>query len=595
VATALIALVTSSLVGGLSAGGTAAAAAPSQPGPAVSALTVPGGAYTPQPPLHALPPTSAVSQAFDQRVHATARALADAGVPADEIRLPYAGPSAQVENGAVVPGYAVAAQNVSSFYESAPAPSGLAYYGESYPAGHLVATSLNASSVAGSLTVNSASTLYMDVDTPDMWGIQLNVVLGDVTLHHVPGNEFWVQNAVDVFENNNTINLGEDTWNFSSPSAFIANDTSTILSHNPNGSVIGGLYIGEGPWVYAPQPFTLTLYVNSSLTPADDQELWYNYSLSAAGGIHHHGTYDSLVFNTGGSGHTYGVAPFTANGFHVDPVGTTNDFEFDFPIGGYNGASQDVLAANMTATLDYCPITIASCTSAQFQSVPAATDFGGETGETSLGLAVTYAGTTAIATAGPFILRGLWGFAGAAGSAAGSTPVTNLISVSGSPDPTATSPYVFVFLHTPSFYDSVWEWAPDVPVWHLAPGSYSYEVMLADYANRSGTLVVGASPTSLGVTLPYHPASGVYTPLWALSNAQLAGISTTGDGTVSDQYAVFNNPTENCTECDGASNGNLTGFFLSWNDYVFPSFTGVLLDGTTAYVDVNAPVSFSVY
>jgi len=514
-------------------------------------------------------------------------------VPRTDIRLPYVGVPAKVVDGAVEPGYAVAADQISPFYSAAPAPAGIAYYGESNTSGTLDATVLNASSVAGTLNVNQLSALYMDVDTPDDWGIQENSVLGNVTLGGGWGNEFWCQNAVDYYQHNQTLALGQDTWNFSGPGAFLA--PSDVLRHNPNGTFITGLYIGEGPWIHAPEPFSLTLYLNSSVTSDGNQELWYNYSLSAAGGIHRAGNYDWLVFNSGGKVSPTEIAPFVADGTQVDPVGSTNDFELVYGIGSYNGASMNVLAANAQSTLKYCAATQATCSPSQFLSVPAAIDFGSETGETSTGLAFTYSGSTETATAGPFVLRGLWGFGTEPGAASGATTVKNNIQVTGSPDPLVAQPYVFVFLGTASAYDPTYEWAPDVPVWHLAPGTYQYDIMLADYAERTGSITVGTSPTTLTVTLHYHPASGVYTPLWALANRQLSGISSSGTGTYSNQYVLFNNPTSSCTECGGAVDGNLSSRFFSSNDYAYPTFAGILLDGTTSYVEVLNPPSFCTF
>ncbi len=530
---------------------------------------------------------------FSERVLSEATALARAGVPSREIRLPYAGAPATVVDGAVVPTYAAAAQNVSISPYTAPVPFGVAYYGENDTTGHVESTVLDASSVAGELTVNSLQALYLDVNTPDMWGIQLNAVLTGVSLGGAASNVFWTQNAVDVFQHNSTINLGEDTWNFSNPDAEIPNGTSTILDHSPNGSIIAGLYIGEGPWLYAPAPFTLTLYLNSSLTAAGDQELWYNYSLSAAGGIAKHGTYDWVVFNPGGASDLT-LAPFQANGEAVDPVGLPNDYELDYGIGGYNGATMDVLAANTSAALDYCPATVARCTPATYRSVPAALDFGSETGETGAGLSATYVGTTENATAGPTILRGLWGYAGASGATAGAVAVTNAISTSGAPDSGGSTPYVFVFLRSPGAYDTNYEWAPDVTTWYLAPGAYDYQLMLSDYAEQTGVLVVSGPSTTLTATLAYSPAAGVYTPLWAFSDAQLPGISSSGTGGLQDQYRLFNDPTDGCALCGGAANGNLSPVFFAYNDYAYPVFTGLLLDGTSAYVQADSPPSFSV-
>jgi len=536
------------------------------------------------------------AQSFDRYVEATTSALARAGVPAREIRPPYTGRPAEVVDGVVVPGYALSS-NVTPYYNTTPAPAGIAYFGENDTSGKIEATTVSASSVEGTLSVNQLTALYLDDDAPDMWGIQLNTMLTNVTIQGVPGNSFWVQNAVDYFDHDDSLALGEATWNFSSSTVYGIPVNGTIESHNPNGSNVEGIYIGEGPTLFAPMPFTLTLFVNSSLTRAHDQELWYNYSLSAAGGIHKVGNFDWLIFNSTNAAHpaTVPLASFTASGTHISPGGLIEDYEFDFGIGPEDGAVMDVLAANATATLDYCPATIPSCSPAQFRSVPAALDFGTETGETSVGLSIAYNGTTAIASAGPLILRGLWGYPSAPGATAGATPVANEIRVTGSPVSSSEPPYVFVFFNGTTFVNPRFEWAPDVPVWHLAPGNYRYEVMLADYAEVTGTLSVGTTPTALAVTLTYQPSSGVYTPLWAFGNSQLPGISSSGNGTVADQYRLFNNPTSGCTECGNATDGNLSPVFFPIDGFLFPVFAGLLLYHTSAYVDIDHPPSFCVY
>jgi thermopsin len=254
----------------------------------------------------------------------------------------------------------------------------------------------------------------------------------------------------------------------------------------------------------------------------------------------------------------------------------------------------DVLAANLSASLNYCPARTPTCSSSQFQSVPAAEDFGSETGESSSGLNFAYSGTSATASAGPFILRGLWGYSSAPGSAPGSTPVVNEVSVSGDPESAKSSPYVFAFFNTSASPDSSYEWAPDVPVWHLAPGAYHYQLMLADYAEQTGTLVVGGTPTVLSVVLAYSPSSGVYTPLWAFNDSELAGISNAGNGSLTNQFQPFNNPTSACDACGAAPDGSLSDSFGAWNDYYFPTFAGLLFAGTDAYVDIDRPVNFSV-
>jgi thermopsin len=597
VAGALVVLILSTMGGHLSRAAGPSVGPPEAAGPDVPRANVPSSsAPAPSSPTQAFR-TTPTSAAFDQRVRATAHSLAAAGLPPDRIRLPYAGPSARLVDGVVQSGYAVSAWTGPSQAAGLgnPAPFGVAYYGENDSSGPELATTLNVSSVAGTITVNQLRTLYLDSDTPDMWGIQLNSILANVTLQGTPGYQFWTQNAVDYLQHNDTLSFGEDTWNFSSPSSYMPTDTSTILSHDPNGSVEGGIYIGEGPYVYAPRPFTLTVYLNSSVTTGGEQELWYNYTVLAHG-VRTSGNYDWLIFNSTSPQHpaSVAVAPFEASGDQVDPVGLPYDFELDFGIGAYDGSTMDVLAANATATLDYCPTSIRSCTSSEFLPVPAAVDYGSQTGETSSGLGVTFTGTTAFASAGPAFFRGLWGYPGLAGSSAGSTPVTNEISGVGAPVANSPPPYFFVFLQAAGALDTSFEWAPDAPTWYLAPGTYNYTVMLADYDDTNGTLHVGSSSIAFWLNISFDPASGVYTPLWAFTNAQLSGISTSGNGTLSAPYLLVNNPTESCVGCDGATDDNLSGFFGGWNDYYYPMFGGVELDGTNAYVELNHSVSFSV-
>ena len=550
-------------------------------------------------PVSGIPSTENLStaQLFDQRVADVGRGLEAAGVAPRDIRLPYVGRPAEVVDGAVVPGYALGPEAVNSSYNTTPAPAGIAYYGENDTTGRIDPSTLDASSVAGTVTVGELTALYLDDDTPDMWGIQLNAVQTNVTVQGTRGYQFWTQNTIDYFQHNDVINFGEDTWNFSSLTAVIPAGNSTILRHDINGSNIEGIYIGTGPTLYAPPPFTLTLYVNSSVTPAGDDELWYNYSLWTSVDGWERGNYDWLVFNSEGSHHLgpAPLAPFEASGSRLDPEGLTNDFELDFGIGPYDGSTLNVLSANTSATLDYCPAVTASCTSGEFRSVPAAEDFGGETGETTTGLSLSYNGTTARGTGGPLILRGLWGFSSAPGAAAGVTPVTNAITVAGGPVAGSGEPYVFVFLNGSTFIDPRFEWAPDVRTWYLPPGTYQYEVMLADYAEQTGTLTVGVAPTELSATLAYAPSSGVYTPLWAFNNSELAGISSAGSGTVADQFRLFNNPTVDCTACGNARNGNLSAAFADWSSFGFPVFAGVLLYDTDSFVEIDHPVSFCVY
>ncbi|HYA57717.1 MAG TPA: thermopsin family protease [Thermoplasmata archaeon] len=526
----------------------------------------------------------------------TAQNLAASGVSPLHISLPYSGAPPSTSRGMIVPGEL---RSQGSGAGDPLVPQGIAYYGQNDTNGTVRNTTLDVSSLVGQLQVNHLDTLYFDTDTPDVSGIQLNTILANVTLQGTTGYQYWTQNAVDYIASNSTLSFGEDTWNFSSTTASIPVGQSTILSHSPNGSVEAGVYTGFGPYVYAPQPFDLTLYLNSSVTPSNEQELWYNFTLAARGEPFRRGSYDWVVFNSTNPQHpaTVALAPFQASGTTRSDIGSVpEDFELDYGIAGFNGATMDVLSANISANLTYCPADTAICSPSQFRSVPSATDYGAQTGESGSGLAFFYRGTTEYAHAGPMLPQGLWGYQGQPGSVPGMGILTNAIIVTGSPDPSATPPYMFVFFENAAVSGEGYGWAPDVPAWYLMPGQYDYVVMLSDYAEATGSIAVGSTPTSLVVDLTYSNSSGVYTPLWALNNSGLAGISGSGTGTISDPYRPFNNPpNQSCVNCGGALHGMLSDWFFDYNDYDYPSFPGLLLNGTSPYVDVDQPVSFLVY
>ncbi|MGI0156530.1 MAG: hypothetical protein ACREDE_10435, partial [Thermoplasmata archaeon] len=285
-------------------------------------------------------------------------------------------------------------------------------------------------------------------------------------------------------------------------------------------------------------------------------------------------------------------APFEASATTTHLV--NEGYEFDAFIGADDGSNQLVLAAGASEQLKYCSLRECSPTRSAYANVPAAVNFGSQTGEQTVGVDVNFAGPTAYLSAGPLIPHGLWNFTGQAGVAPGNIEVRNHITVTGSPVPVVQQPYVFVFFEDTELASEGYQWAADQPSWHLMPGTYRYDLLLSDYREQSGMITVGSNPVTLTATLPYAKATGVYTPLWAFDNAQLAGISSTGSGTVASQYLLFNNPTSGCSHCGGAPDGSLSPLFFSLNDYAFKTFSGVFLSGTSRYVDVNAPPSFRV-
>ncbi len=543
---------------------------------------------------------------FLQHVHSIARGAMSAGLPASDLHLPYAGPIPDQTVGGVAMAGSQLSQDCSRNAPSAPQtdPTGVAYDGQTDVNGVHDLT-LESNSVAGILTVNNQpENFYPGSATPTTWGAQENVVLANVTLR---GSEcptdpcspvgdgnyaFWVQNVVSYDSHNDTIYFVDDTWNFTSYSSEMFN--SSLVRWSPDGGNYTGVWVAYSPYFHVAPPFTVTTYVNTSVDSAGDQILWYNYSIQSPTVSVAHGNYDYLVFESQRPHHARtAVAPPDFEASAVTNHVVTDGYEFDAFIGADDGSNQLMLSANATMQVQYCDRT-PYCTPTHFHyaNVPAAVNYGSQTGEQTVGIAVNYVGATAYLSGGPLILHGLWNFTGQTGVAAGATPVRNAITVTGDPEGSLTAqPYVFLFLKDQAFVSEGYQWAPDVPTWYLMPGTYHYKVELADYAIARGVLHVGSGAATLKVTLHYDAFMGVYTPLWAFDNGQLAGISSSGDGTLADQYVPFNNPT---TASSGFPVGNLSPEFLSYNDYAYPSFPGVLLDGTSAYVDLNAPPTFGV-
>lgn len=521
-----------------------------------------------------------------------------AGLRSSDLHLPYAGSIPdQVVNGVMTPGDLLESECHQGNTTSAiPLPSGVAYDGQNDTNGTVLNQTIDSNSIDGILNVNSSNNFYPDSATPNLWGAQLNAVLANVTILGHNGYFFWVQNVVSYDSRNDTISFVDDTWNFTA-GGVSGMQTSSLVSWSPNGGNYTGVWVAYSPYIYCPPPFTVNVYVNTSVDSAGEQVLWYNYSVLTNGHFYANGNYDYLVFRSQAPTPVmqHLLPPsFEASGTQTALV--NEGYEFDSFIGADDGSDNLILGVNATEQLKYCSLGPHNdCTPSDFaySNVPAAVNYGSQTGEQTIGVDVGYKGTTAYISGGPLIANGLWGYRGLNGSLPGNTKVVNAISATGSPLALTSQPYFFVFFNNPATGIG-YAWAPDVPDWYLMPGTYDYEIMLSDYAEQSGAITVGSSTVTLTATLPYSPESGVYTPLWAFGNSQVAGISTSGSGTISDQYILFNNPTSNCVSCGSAANGNLSSIFYNEDDYTFNSFPGLFIEGTNAYIDANNSPSFSV-
>ncbi len=474
---------------------------------------------------------------------------------------------------------------VTPLYDGTPAPIGLAYYGLSEGSnGAVVGTVLNTTSVRGTVDFNGTGVQAMDLfqSSPDAYGIQLNSVLTNVTLFGTPGYEFWTQNVVLFYPDAGFLILVTNIWNFSAPGA--AMSANALYSHGPYGTNESGelgYYYAELP-ISIPEtyPFDLTLFLNSTLVDGRDAVAFTVVVQSTSDPAEDFALpYDTDVFNSTAPGGPSLLAPsnYTANGFAYDPQGLTNDFELT--IGGPGGGSQATLSA-ADASLG-----LAYWTGAAYQSVPAAYSYGGETGETAVGANVAwsdaYAGrpspdlyTYGTMTTGPTILTGLWNASGPEGS----YRVTLDVSPANA----------FNFLApangwSPAFTVNELALAPEMETetLYLTPGQYTLETELSEYAPVTSLLnVVG--PSVVRINLQPNPAYGIYTPLWAFSNGEIASLAISGNGTAASPYIIENN-----------QYGPIASPFGLYNDYDFPAYPAVFFANTNATTEFLDPPSFA--
>jgi thermopsin len=471
-----------------------------------------------------------------------------------------------------------AAGHVLPLYNATPSPMGVADYGLSAaPNGSVVPSMLNTTSLRGEIETSAAGIHGLDLadSSPDGFGIQLNAVQTNVSLFGTPGYSFWTQDIALYYPDADQLYLDSNVWNWSggplTPNVF--------YEHGPYGVQVDESYyyalIGPLTVTY---PFNLTFYLNSSLISGRDSVNFTADIVSSAGTYHE--PWDYAVFNSTvpHGARLHAPSNYTANGFSYNPIGLTDDFEMI--LGGPNGGSQaDLVVADATISLAYS-------SHHHYRAVPSAYGYGGETGETVIGAYVGWShqgegpgGTTpyGMVTTGPSILSGLWN----AGRATGLTPVHL--------DLTPSNAFLFLSAARNAFTIPALEYAPTIytSTLYLSPATYTYDVMLADHTPASASFTVGPGTgpghaQTLAVTLPTNMNEGVYTPLFAWQNDQLASISYGGAGTPGEPYQLFNNQL-----------APLSPLFGVVNDYVYPVFSGILLVGTTASVEIDHPATFT--
>ena len=480
-------------------------------------------------------------------------------------------------------------------------------------------------------------------------------------------------------------NFSDPTGSWGDPFSGSTADENSVVGF---GSIADGLYYltntpsEYGPTITIAYPFTLALYINITRGPchtdsvpgtgvpsctadgstvstaAPVNEIFFNYSVwktpsqscpsgDVCTGQHVCpasepypgvvcGEYDDLFFNSvnpatptvgvpvHGPHGRIGSAAIQANGSAYDPVGLTNDFEFDYGIGSDDGDTNSVAYANGTVGIDYCPQahTLPSGKCSSYSATPAAFDFGGETGETSTGEVAYWApqetphgaglftgagAPLAHLVTGPSLLLGLWNLSGQpypggsgdhALSHAHISPANAWVGIAAGDGVTNQSR----FQVAPTFgWFSFWKGSGGAPVrtalgpdLYLPTGNYTIEVLLSGYDPYIGNVDLTKSGQAPVITLTRDPGTGVYTPLWAFGTSDLGNISTTsggfGVGSVGNQYHI-----ESAAPTVGAPfgvPGSLSWLFSNLNDYLFTVWIGEYINSTAAYAQSNPAPSF---
>lgn len=409
---------------------------------------------------------------------------------------------------------------VSPTYEVSPAPMGLADFGLGPTgAGYRVATS----GVEGSLTLSgynaSAGPLYEDTAaswnglapntmvTPWQSGIQLNTVVTNVSYPGSNHGVFWTQNVVDI--SGSTIQFIDNVWNFTNSAASL--QAGTLYSYNGT-PVYPEFYYDLGPTVPLSFPVSISLYNNVS-NVLNRTTVSFSYRIVEGASVYQ-GTYDTVVFNSTPTGAVPLLTPqYVVDGSTFNPVGLLYDAELVF--GGPGGGSNAVVNS-LDGTMD-----LAYAHGAGYVPASSAYSYGADTGETAIGVAGTWTGTTESVIQGPSILYGLWGTLGGAPS--------GTISVSAPMTPS----YALVFIGPNGTSNFNLSWAPTdasgMVTTALPPLASGYNVTVFadgfDQANGS----FGPSTTLSPMTLTADP--GVWNaPIYmnGLPQASELGIDAAG-------------------------------------------------------------------
>jgi hypothetical protein len=477
---------------------------------------------------------------------------------------------------------------VNPTYASPPAPLGIGDFGlgsktYSYNTSHILGeitfnTPPNATNpgATGVIEPSPGGQHEGAIGSPYTFGIQLNTIATNITIPGSNSNFFWTQNVVNW--NGSGIHFVDDTFN--ATGSFIAPGTIYSACNNNSAGdqtildVYGGVFQCVGgtiPVTPASYPVTLQLYNNASTNAFDQSQVTYGYRIVEAGtGAVYTGISDTVVFNNPTASPPPTVPGFSVDGFQTTPGGFLRDSEIVL-VGGIGGDNAAFRSINGTVNLEYSNASVGG-----WQNVPSAYNFGGDTGETSVGIADYWTPShTLVINTGPALLYGLWNSEPQVAVKSGD------IQISGSIAPI----YGFVFVGNlaPDVYGTNMSWFPTTDAGtfntYLPPlgapwtTHYYVQAFAAGYAELNGTAIAG---TTTGYTLTLAASLGsLRAPLYMFSNAQASALADALTGSPAPPY-IFSHLVVNM---------NFT--FNHVNDYTYPVFTLFMAQGVTQLLHVN--------
>lgn len=508
--------------------------------------------------------------------------VAGSGVPSDFVYLPNLFAPGLGNNG------------VNPLYSSSPAPMGVTDYGYMEPSGLKIPYQYNTTSFLGTVMFESLDAQYLMNNYPGTVAVQLSAVLSVPNPQGEGNSFFWVKNIMLYTPSTGEVQFVANIWDLSSPSMAFPGGTNLSGS----GSMIPGLmYYYAGPTLQLSGENTVALYVNTGMVGGNNA-VFFQYST----GTGEHGeaepgiSYDTVVFTSSAQD-----ARFVVDGFSTTPSGFLKDVELAVTGPGM-GSTTSIYNANGQLTLKFLGA------DGTYTKLPAAYNYGSNTGETVQGLSVWWSSQMkpmAHLSTGPSLPVSLWGSL---------VSHSGAVNLQGRIDPSNA----FVVINMGTRIDNTTAaWAPVNPngtYKFSLPGriTYTMEVLLSNFEAQYVTIATSVNESSdegsgqshggggggegadntqawNNFTLANNNSLGIYTPLYANGNNQLKYLtvgssgngSVTGNGTIADPFVLENNQYARISE-----------LFTRANDFLYPQFSGMLIENTNVYVKMDSPPSF---